>query len=227
MTNLSASQITKLTTLIDGQPRGRLSSTAKTVLRLHKTLAEAIGLPLADTAVNNAMACATYGEAEAIIKTAVKMGTGETPKAVLITDPAFAESPEAKANAASWDAIPAIRKARSKAALRLVEASAPAATEKPKRERKAAAEPKVGKRAEVLEAAKRGEMPTAPDFTANTHKPFRKKLEAVVALVEAGDIAALRAFEIKPVSSSPKAIAKYRDLAVIALEARAAKGAAA
>ena len=43
MSNLSASDLTKLTMLIDGQPRGRLATTAKTVERLRKILAEAIG----------------------------------------------------------------------------------------------------------------------------------------------------------------------------------------
>lgn len=76
-----------------------------------------------------------------------------------------------------------------------------------------------GKRAAILKAAQRGELPAAPDFSAATHKPHRKKLEAVVAMVKAGDIEGLKAFEIKPVSTSPRAIARYRDLAVIALEA--------
>ena len=49
---------------------------------------------------------------------------------------------------------------------------------------------------------------------------FRAKLAQIVALAEAGDIEALRAFEINPVSSSPKAIARYRDLCVIAITAR-------
>ncbi|MCR6673244.1 hypothetical protein [Devosia ginsengisoli] len=79
---------------------------------------------------------------------------------------------------------------------------------------------KTGKRAATLEAAQRGELPAAPDFTAETHKRFRPKLAAVVAMAEAGDLAGLKAIEINPISSSPKAIAKYRDLAVIALEAR-------
>lgn len=90
----------------------------------------------------------------------------------------------------------------------------PQAEPVPKPERKPA-----GKRAAILEAAQRGELPAAPDFSAATHKPHRKKLEAVVAMVKAGDIEGLKAFEIKPVSSSPRAIARYRDLAVIALEA--------
>jgi hypothetical protein len=37
-----------------------------------------------------------------------------------------------------------------------------------------------------------------------THARFRTKLAQIVALAEAGDIAALQAFEINPVSSSPK-----------------------
>ncbi|MCA3499861.1 MAG: hypothetical protein IOD05_11620 [Rhodobacter sp.] len=51
MTNLSASDLTKLTVLIDGQPRGRLATTAKTVERPTKTLAEALGDPDAATKV--------------------------------------------------------------------------------------------------------------------------------------------------------------------------------
>ncbi|GAA4175217.1 hypothetical protein [Shinella granuli] len=90
----------------------------------------------------------------------------------------------------------------------------PPAEPVPKPERKPA-----GKRAAILEAAQRGELPAAPDFSAATHKPHRKKLEAVVAMVRAGDIEGLKAFEIKPVSTSPRAIARYRDLAVIALAA--------
>jgi hypothetical protein len=41
----------------------------------------------------------------------------------------------------------------------------------------------------------------------------------IVVLVEAGDVAALKTHPIKPYSSSPKAIARYRDLAVMAIEA--------
>lgn len=79
----------------------------------------------------------------------------------------------------------------------------------------------LGKRAAILADAEAGKLPPAPDFSAPTHARFRKKLGEVVAIAEAGDLAALRAFQINPVSSSPKAIARYRDLAVIALEARA------
>ena len=87
---------------------------------------------------------------------------------------------------------------------------------------KPAAAPATGKRAEILAAAERGVLPTPPDFTAETHKPYRKKLEEIVALVKAGDVKALKAYAINPVSSSPKALDKYRNLALIALKAKAA-----
>lgn len=78
----------------------------------------------------------------------------------------------------------------------------------------------IGKRQAILDQAQSGVLPQAPDFSKPTHARFRTKLAQVVALVEAGDIAALQAFEINPVSSSPKAIARYRDLCVIAIAAR-------
>lgn len=84
----------------------------------------------------------------------------------------------------------------------------------------------TGKRAAILEAAQRGELPSPPDFSAATHARFRNKLGELVKLVEAGDIAALKAFPINPISSSPRAMDKYRNLAVTALEARMAGKAA-
>ena len=79
----------------------------------------------------------------------------------------------------------------------------------------------AGKRAATEADAKAGKMPSAPDFSADTHKPYRKKLAEVVALVETKDLKALKAMKIPTYSSSPKAIARYRDLAVIAIEAAA------
>jgi hypothetical protein len=78
----------------------------------------------------------------------------------------------------------------------------------------------LGKRAAIEAAAREGKLPEPPDFSAETHKRFRNKLASVVELAKAGDLRGLRAFEINPVSSSPKAIARYRDLCIIALEAR-------
>ena len=88
-------------------------------------------------------------------------------------------------------------------------------------ELKATAAPVIGKRQAILDHAQTGALPQAPDFSKPTHARFRAKLAQIVALVEAGDIAALQAFEINPVSSSPKAMARYRDLCVIAISARA------
>ena len=110
------------------------------------------------------------------------------------------------------------KKPSRKAAVKVATEAAPEAPAKA--EKPAKAKP-LGKRAAILEAAQRGELPPVPDFSAETHKRFRPKLAKVVEMVEAGDIEGLKAFHINPVSSSPKAIARYRDLAIIALEARA------
>jgi hypothetical protein len=118
-----------------------------------------------------------------------------------------ATSAEESATAAKAEAAPAKgRKGRK-------------ATGKPE---KAATRP-LGKRAAIETAAREGKLPEPPDFSAETHKRFRNKLASVVELAKAGDLKGLRKFEVNPVSSSPKAIARYRDLCVIALEAQTAR----
>jgi hypothetical protein len=87
-------------------------------------------------------------------------------------------------------------------------------------EPKAAPAPVIGKRQAIRDQAQSGALPQAPDFSKPTHARFRSKLAQIVALAEAGDIAGLQAFEINTVSSSPKAMARYRDLCVIAITAR-------
>jgi hypothetical protein len=100
-------------------------------------------------------------------------------------------------------------------------AKAERATRKPRKAAEKSAAPRpVGKRVAIEAAAREGKLPEPPDFRAETHKRFRNKLASVVELATSGDIKGLRAFEINPVSSSPKAIARYRDLCIIALEAR-------
>ena len=94
----------------------------------------------------------------------------------------------------------------------------PAAEEEPK----AAPTPVIGKRQAILDQAQAGALLNAPDFSKPTHARFRAKLAQIMALAEAGDIAGLQAFDINPVSSSPKAMARYRDLCVIAITARSA-----
>jgi len=86
---------------------------------------------------------------------------------------------------------------------------------------KAAITPVVGRLQAILDQTQSGALPLAPDFSKPTHARFRAKLAQIVAVAEAGDIAALQGFEINPVSSSPKAMARYRDLCVIAITARA------
>lgn len=89
---------------------------------------------------------------------------------------------------------------------------------------KTAPEPKRGRRTsyEALEAdARAGKLPEAPDFSAATHARVRNKLARLVELAAAGDVTGLKAVEINPVSSSPRAMARYRDLCVMAIEARA------
>ncbi len=89
-------------------------------------------------------------------------------------------------------------------------------------EPRAAPAPVFGKRQAIRDQAQSGALPQPPDFSKPTHARFRTKLTQIVALAEAGDIAALQAFEINPVSSSPKAMERYRDLCVIAITARSA-----
>jgi hypothetical protein len=87
-------------------------------------------------------------------------------------------------------------------------------------EHSAAPKRPLGKRAQIEADARAGKLPKPPDFSADTHKRFRNKLASVVELAKTGDLNGLRSFEINPVSSSPKAIARYRDLCIVALEAR-------
>lgn len=66
-----------------------------------------------------------------------------------------------------------------------------------------------------------GALQQAQDFSKPTHARIRARLAQIVALAEVGAIAVLHAFEINPVSFSPKAMARYRDLCVTALTPRA------
>lgn len=113
--------------------------------------------------------------------------------------------------------------AKKGAAKKAAAAKKPAKVVAKKGKKAAAAAPangaKLGKRAAILAAARQGMIPDMPDFSANTHARFRGKLDEVVSLVKARDLKGLRKFHINPVSSSPKAIAKYRDLSILALEA--------
>jgi hypothetical protein len=71
--------------------------------------------------------------------------------------------------------------------------------------------------ADAAEAAAKGKLPPAPDWTKRTH--YRAQHAALIELVKAGKIAALERLEL-PTSIS--ALSRYRDLAVVALKARGA-----
>lgn len=73
-------------------------------------------------------------------------------------------------------------------------------------------------------AAERGKLPTAPDFSAPTHKRYLKRLEAIVAMVKAGNVKGLKADDTQPVSSSRVILCRYRDNAIVALEAQRKAG---
>lgn len=87
---------------------------------------------------------------------------------------------------------------------------APKATRKP---------PTSAKRQKAAQEAATGKLPPPPDFSAQTHAPYRKRLQALIDLVNAGDADGLEAVQINPTSTSPKAMARYRDLAVTAIRA--------
>lgn len=80
--------------------------------------------------------------------------------------------------------------------------------------------PRRRRDADIEAKARQGELPPPPDFSAPTHARFRAKLAALVELAGRADAPGLRAMAINPVSSSPKALARYRDLAVLAIEVR-------
>jgi hypothetical protein len=74
--------------------------------------------------------------------------------------------------------------------------------------------------------AEQGTLPPAPDLSAPTHKAFQKRGAKIIEMAEAGDIDGLRADTMEPKSSSRALICRYRDLAIVALAARARKAAA-
>lgn len=84
----------------------------------------------------------------------------------------------------------------------------------------AASAPRRRRDADLEAKARQGELPPPPDFSAPTHARFRAKLAVLVELAGKADATGLRAITINPVLSSPKALARYRDLAVLAIEAR-------
>lgn len=115
-----------------------------------------------------------------------------------------------------------IAQADARNAAKAAAAKAKAAQPKPAKAPKVPGAAKTpSKKAEMLAAAERGEMPTPPDFTAETHKRFRPVLQKLVDAANAGNLKALKADTTQPLSSSRVAVCRYRDLAIVALNAKA------
>ena len=151
---------------------------------------------------------------------AVKIGADRAPMAIkaILTAPGFetaegrlaaeidACEPDAPAEPAPPPAAP--EPAVEPAPIAYVEpATAPSA---PRRRRDA----------DIEAMARQGELPPPPDFSAPTHARFRAKLAALLELAAKADAIGLRAMPINPVSSSPRALDRHRDHAVLAIEAR-------
>lgn len=79
-----------------------------------------------------------------------------------------------------------------------------------------------GKFAEALASAGKGTLPEAPPFKAAAYKPYLGKLAELKKLVKDGDITGLKNYPIPDYNSIVKALDRYRNLAVIALQARGA-----
>lgn len=71
----------------------------------------------------------------------------------------------------------------------------------------------------AAEKAAVGTIPSKPDFSAPTHARFLPILEQITAACSAKDLKALKAIKISPISSTPKAMDRYRGLCVTALTA--------
>lgn len=190
-TNLSAVQINRLAQRLSEAPLGRSASVAAAAERFERLLAAKIGADRAPKAVKAILTAP--GLETAAGRLAAELDACEQDSPAEPAPPAVAPEP-------IIEPAPVVEQAAEPA-------TAPSA---PRRRRDADLEAK----------ARRGELPPPPDFSAPTHARFRAKLAALVELAGRADATGLRAISINPVSSSPKALARYRDLAVLAIEAR-------
>jgi hypothetical protein len=189
-TILTATEINHLAQRLSEAPLGRSASVAAATERFQRLLAARIGPARAAEAARAILSAPGFEPAEALLVAEIE---GDIPN--MAGEPAPASGP-----APSVITTP-------DTASKPVPSNAP----NPQRRRRDA----------DLEAkARHGELPPPPNFSAPTHTRFRAKLDGLIALAERGDAEALAAVTINPVSSSPKALARYRDLCITALEAR-------
>lgn len=193
-TNFSAVQINRLAQRLSEAPLGRSANVAAAAELFERLLAAKIGAHRAPKAIKSILTAPGF----------------ETAQGRLVAEIDACE-PEAPAEPAPPPAAPEPIAEPNSIAEQVAEpAPAPSA---PRRRRDADIEAK----------ARQGELPPPPDFSAPTHARFRAKLASLMELAGKADATGLRAIPINPVSSSPKALARYRDLAVLAIEARAPK----
>ncbi|MCA3448800.1 MAG: hypothetical protein INF92_00275 [Rhodobacter sp.] len=187
---LTATEINRLAQRLTETSLGRSASVAAATDRFQRLLAVKIGSARATVATKTILSAPDFETAEGRLVTEIEGDAPDIP-----VEPAPAADP------------------------------APSAVTKPKVAPKPnpTTEPHPRRRprnADLEAKARQGELPPPPDFSAPTHARFRGKLEGLIALAERGDAEALRAVTINPVSSSPKALARYRDLCLTAIEAR-------
>jgi hypothetical protein len=191
-TIFTAAQINRLAQRLSDKPLGRSATATTAAERLQRLLAVRIGDDRAAASTKVILGAPGFETAEGRLVAEIECDEDEADVGTMVEAAAVADAPAQ------------------------VLTTAPETSLQPE----PAAVPRRRKDA-VLEArARQGELPPPPDFSAATHARFRCKLEGLVALAERGDVVGLRAVVINPVSSSPKAMARYRDLAVIAIEAR-------
>lgn len=190
-TNLSAVQINRLAQRLSEAPLGRSASVAAAAERFERLLAAKIGVDRAPKAIKAILTAPGFETAEGRLVAEIDACEPDAP-----AEPA----PPLVAPEPIIEPAPVVEEAAEPA-------PAPSA---PRRRRDADIEAK----------ARQGELPPPPDFSAPTHARFRAKLAALVELAGKADATGLRGIAINPVSSSPKALARYRDLAVLAIEAR-------
>ncbi len=190
-TNLSVVQINRLAQRLSEAPLGRSANVAAAAERFERLLAARIGADRAPEAIKAILTAPGFETAEGRLVAEID-----------------ASEPDAPAEPAAPTAAPepVVELAP------IVEQAAEPET--------APSAPRRRRDADIEAKARQGELPPPPDFSAPTHARFRAKLAALVELAEKADAIGLRAIAINPVSSSPKALARYRDLVVLAIEAR-------
>jgi hypothetical protein len=190
-TNLSAVQINRLAQRLSEAPLGRSASVAAAAERFERLLAARIGADRAPKSIKAILTAPGF----------------ETAQGRLV-----AEIDACESDAPAEPAAPTAAPEQAAEPAPIVEQSAEPAP--------APSAPRRRRDADIEAKARQGELPPPPDFSAPTHARFRAKLAALVELAGKADATGLRAISINPVSSSPKALARYRDLAVLAIEAR-------